>query len=278
MKARLAYRKRARVAIAQRWSLDVVGPIQHDSQDRFLLVAVEALSRYAKVWPLPAVPASAVVAALSEICAEFGPPAEIVSDNGANFEAGEVAAFCASKRIKHHLTVPYHPEANGQVERLNRTLLDAIKRSLVGSGAAWPDVARRAVERYNGARHTVTLEAPARVIKRQLPPSRLAAAIHRAQDGQRAASRFVPGASGTESLPEGSWVLRRAQNTTKLQPRWIGPFRVVRKGDYDTYDLDVGHSSPAKCARDQLCPITDMQLYLHMQHVLVRGGAVPPGL
>ncbi|GFX99002.1 retrovirus-related Pol polyprotein from transposon opus [Trichonephila clavipes] len=56
-----------------------------------------------------------------------GVPAKLVTDQGRQFEAElfrSIAAICGAK-VAH--TTSYHPQCNGKVERLHRTLKGAIK-------------------------------------------------------------------------------------------------------------------------------------------------------
>ncbi|GFW42008.1 retrovirus-related Pol polyprotein from transposon opus, partial [Trichonephila clavipes] len=58
---------------------------------------------------------------------QFGVPAKLVTDQGRQFEAElfrSIAAICGAK-VAH--TTSYHPQCNGKVERLHRTLKGAIK-------------------------------------------------------------------------------------------------------------------------------------------------------
>ena len=58
--------------------------------------------------------------------ATFGPPEEIVSDNGPEFTAGEFEAFCTTNGIKQTLVPPYHPASNGAAERSVRILKEIL--------------------------------------------------------------------------------------------------------------------------------------------------------
>ncbi|GFX54091.1 retrovirus-related Pol polyprotein from transposon opus [Trichonephila clavipes] len=78
--------------------------------------------------PIPEITAEIVGRAFYEkwIC-RFGVPAKIVTDQGRQFEAElfrSIAAICGAK-VAH--TTSYHPQCNGKVERLHRTLKGAIK-------------------------------------------------------------------------------------------------------------------------------------------------------
>ncbi|GFU02073.1 retrovirus-related Pol polyprotein from transposon opus [Nephila pilipes] len=78
--------------------------------------------------PSPDITAEIVGKAIYEhwIC-RFGVPATIITDQGLQFESQlfrSIAAICGAK-VGH--TTPYHPQCNGKVEGLHRTLKGAIK-------------------------------------------------------------------------------------------------------------------------------------------------------
>ena len=65
----------------------------------------------------------------------FGVPSTITSDNGGQFTSAIFQQLMKTWGIKSITTTPYHPEANGLVERFHRRL----KESLIALGAESPD-------------------------------------------------------------------------------------------------------------------------------------------
>ena len=57
----------------------------------------------------------------------------IRSDNGGEFTSKEFKQYCLEKGIQQELTVPYNPESNGVVERMNRTLMERVRGMLTQS-------------------------------------------------------------------------------------------------------------------------------------------------
>ena len=57
----------------------------------------------------------------------------LVSDNGKQFDNSAFRDFCLKLGIKNHYSSPAHPQANGQVEVMNQTLLKIIKTWLEGA-------------------------------------------------------------------------------------------------------------------------------------------------
>ena len=62
------------------------------------------------------------VRALAEVVLVFGAPIRIISDRGTGFTGNPFRKFYTNKDIVHILNVTATPRANGQCERLNRTI------------------------------------------------------------------------------------------------------------------------------------------------------------
>ena len=55
------------------------------------------------------------------------------------FDSRKFREFCAELGIKIHYSAPEHPQANGQTEVTNHTLLKLIKARLERAKGAWPE-------------------------------------------------------------------------------------------------------------------------------------------
>ena len=64
------------------------------------------------------------------IICRFKIPLTIISDNGQQFDSQGFRDFCSGLGIKNQFSSPGHPQANGQTEVTNRTLLRIIKTKL----------------------------------------------------------------------------------------------------------------------------------------------------
>lgn len=67
-----------------------------------------------------------VISALQEIFTIFGNPVNIISDLGTAFTSAAFGQFCKELGIKHIKNPVATPRTNGQVERVNRTVLDSL--------------------------------------------------------------------------------------------------------------------------------------------------------
>ena len=73
------------------------------------------------------------------IICRFGIPRVLVSDNRKQFDNDSFWDFCSQLGIRNHYSSPAHPQANGQVEVTNRSLLKIIKTQLEGAKGIWPE-------------------------------------------------------------------------------------------------------------------------------------------
>ena len=71
--------------------------------------------------------------------------------------------FYAKLGIKNHYSSPAHPQANGQVEVTNRSLLKIIKTHLKGAKGIWPDELPSVLWAYRTTARTPTGETPFRL-------------------------------------------------------------------------------------------------------------------
>jgi transposase InsO family protein len=60
----------------------------------------------------------------------FGIPNSIITDLGSNFTSSEFFDFCERRSIQIKYASVAHPRANGQVERANGMILDALRKKV----------------------------------------------------------------------------------------------------------------------------------------------------
>ncbi|XP_075645303.1 uncharacterized protein LOC142616310 [Castanea sativa] len=84
----------------------------------------------------------------------------LVSDNEKQFDNDAFKDFCSQLKIKNHYSSLAHPQANGQVEVSNRTLLKIIKTRLEGETGIWPEELSSVLWTYSTMVRTPTGETP----------------------------------------------------------------------------------------------------------------------
>src|SRR6266508_3114202 len=124
--------------IFDRWGVDVVGPLPiTQQQNRYIVVAVDYLSRWQEAKPLKEATASTIANFLYyEIICRYGCFKHLHTDRGTEFVNEIVQELMGRFRVKHHHSTPYRPQANGLVERFNKTLCDLLVK-LSKESAEW---------------------------------------------------------------------------------------------------------------------------------------------
>ena len=136
-------------------SMDFAGPINGD----YAMVLIDEYSRYPEVEIISSVSASTVLPRLENIFARQGIPDIIKTDNGPPFNGKEFSDFAASFGFTHRKVTPFHPEANGEVERFMRTLNQMIRSASVQQ-TSWKRRIPTFLRIYRGTPHASTKVSP----------------------------------------------------------------------------------------------------------------------
>ena len=87
----------------------------------------------------------------------------IILDNGRQFDNQGFKDFYLNLGIKNQFSSPGHPQANGQMEVTNRTLLKIIKAKLDEAKGAWSEELPIVLWAYRTMIRTSTGETPFRL-------------------------------------------------------------------------------------------------------------------
>lgn len=107
--------------------IDHLGPfVKSKKRHSHLFVTIDNLTRFVRLYPTRSTKSVETISALEIFVLEHGIPRRIVSDRGTCFTSGEFEEFCTCHGVLHTLNSPRHPQANGMVERVNRTVVPVI--------------------------------------------------------------------------------------------------------------------------------------------------------
>lgn len=147
------------------WSMDLVEfqtLASENSGYRYILIAIDVLSRYAWFRPLKNKKPQTVVEALKDIFAEGRKPLRIRTDRGTEFLGGKMQDFLKSQGIVHMLAGSENKSC--LAERLAQTLKGRIYRYLTHTGASeWVDKLQDFARGYNNTVHRTLKMRPADV-------------------------------------------------------------------------------------------------------------------
>lgn len=110
--------------------IDIVGPLEETkSGKKYIVVAIDYFTKWPEARAIKNATAEEVVEFIWEdIICRHGCPRKIISDRGTHFNNKLMTELMDRCGINHRLTTPYHPQANGLVERFNRTLCESLAK------------------------------------------------------------------------------------------------------------------------------------------------------
>ncbi len=154
-------------------AIDIFGEIHKtDRGNQYLLMICDRFTKLTKSVPLKGVSAAEVATAfVNEWVFNYGPPKSLLADNGKCFTSKFFQSVCKILNVENQFTTTYHPQANGQVERFNRTLKAAIKAYLEEHPNDWDLYTRALTYAYNCQPHSATAIAPFELVLARPPPS-----------------------------------------------------------------------------------------------------------
>nr|GEW42203.1 reverse transcriptase domain-containing protein [Tanacetum cinerariifolium] len=98
------------------WGIDFMGPFPSSKGNKYILVAVDYLSKWVEAKALPTNDARVVVKILKSLFSRFGTLKAIISDRGTHFCNDQFSRVMAKYGVTHRLSTAYHPQTSGQVE------------------------------------------------------------------------------------------------------------------------------------------------------------------
>jgi hypothetical protein len=261
----------------RRWqqvTMDFITGIPRTSNYQYdmIMVVVDRLSKYAHFVPCYTTNSASDIAWLffHRIVSLHGVPEVIISDRDRKFDNEFWKKLLQLAGTEVRLTTAYHPEADGQTERVNRTLIELLRSMVDESQSDWDDHLSSCEIAYNTSVHAGTQHSPyylnhGEEMRKPIDYiasstsehtdvdtilTKLHASLGRAKHHLSVAQQKQSEYANTRrrhvrfSVGDRVWLSTEhlhlaSTNSTKLQHRWCGPFRIVRKLSDVTYKLKL---------------------------------------
>lgn len=150
----------------QKVYMDMVGPLPETvSGNKLILSFQDDFSKFMLCAPMPDGEARTVAKVFfKEIVSRYGVPGVLVTDNGTNFMSEVFASTCKLLGIRKLNITPYHPQANGSLERSHRPLAEYLRSFAKEDGSNWDQWLAPAMHVHNNSVHTSTGQTPFRTL------------------------------------------------------------------------------------------------------------------
>jgi len=113
------------------WGLDMIGPFKPAPGNfKFVFVLIDKFSKWIEYMPLVKATSKKAMEFLNQIIHRFEVLNSIITDVGTQFTGTTFWDFCYDRGVVIKYVSVAHPRANGQVERANGMIIDALKKRL----------------------------------------------------------------------------------------------------------------------------------------------------
>ena len=261
------------------------GPLATSGNGKqYIMVMTDAFNKYVELVALPNKTAEVVAKAIYETwISRYSTPKVIVTDGGKEFANQILNGLCDHLGIVHKQTSPYHPECNAAVEVFNRTMRQFLQAAMEAPFLEWESLLPALRISYNTSVSKATKKTPFSLVFGMRPNMpffdfekvltydeshddiiRELEAVRKLAEEQNIKYRKMyaeqydkkyktserPLAPGDEIYIENR---AKKGGNPKLQPLFLGPYKVVEVTPTDAYYMDknarrVVHLNRAKRA------------------------------
>lgn len=258
--------------------MDIVGPFPKAAGNKkYLLVGTGYFTKWVEAEALANIRDVDVQKFVwKNIVTCFGIPHTLISDNGLQFDSKAFRSYCSELGITNRYSTPTYPQGNGQVEAINKVIVNGLKKRLDDAKGKWVEELPYVLWAYRTTPRISTGETPFSMTygveaiiplengfltlrttsfnlidnneqleksldlveeKRENAMVRLAYYQQKLRQGYNANVRPRP-------LELGDLVLRKVVGTAKnpawgkLGPNWEGPYRITSGAGIGVYFLE----------------------------------------
>ncbi|GJW77134.1 reverse transcriptase domain-containing protein, partial [Tanacetum coccineum] len=105
--------------------------------NKYVLVAIDYVSKWIEAQAFPTNDARNVVNFLKRLFARFRIPKALISDRGTHFCNHQIEKSMKRYRVVHRFSTAYHPQMNGQIKNTNRVIKHILEKTIRNNRKDW---------------------------------------------------------------------------------------------------------------------------------------------
>lgn len=141
--------------------VDHLGPMDATTkQYKYILAMVDAFTKFVWLYPTKTTSCEETVRKLEDWSAVFGNPRRLITDRGTAFTGHMFAEYGKTNNIDHVWTTTGVPRGNGQIERVNRSVLEIISKLSSSEPEKWFKFVPNVQKAINSHIHESTRKSP----------------------------------------------------------------------------------------------------------------------
>ena len=235
--------------------------------NRYVIVFQDFMTKWPLVFPTPDQKAIRLAKLIAEkVLPQFGVPDAILSDRGVNLLAHVMGDVCQLLGVTKLNTTSYHPQCDGMVERMNRSLKSMLRKHVAKFGGQWDRFLPGVLWAYRNTPHESTKEKPSFLLfgidlrspteAALLPPDTVSPcdlsdyreelmlslssarelAVSSIREAQSRYKRQYDKGARIANFRVGDWAFvkfpaEESGKNRKMSRPWHGPFRVIERKD-----------------------------------------------
>ena len=144
------------------WGIDLIDWLPKGRGSvQYTVVAIHYFTKWVEAEALASItPIKIREFVYKNIICGYGVPHTIVSDSGTQFDCDEFKEFCDDLQIKKVFSSVALPQANGQVEAMNKTIKHNLKTKVENLKGRWVDDLLEVLWAYRTTARSTTRETP----------------------------------------------------------------------------------------------------------------------
>lgn len=145
-------------------NIDHIEPFVKSTRgNNYILVMIDNLTKFVKLYPVHSCGTKEVVNSLESFILMYENPRRIISDRATALTSRDFVEFYATGGIAQTLTSVRHLQANGQVERVNNTLVPVLQANMKND-RTWDQQILKVESQLNNAFNSTIGDTPFRVL------------------------------------------------------------------------------------------------------------------